>query len=409
MEINIIRQFQNLMQAFGIQALHVKEGFWEESNYDKGLRRQLYADFDYESSLRDRMNDIQDSTLYISKDTFEEYYVTLKIPDTFVTSPGKEFLHIGPYLIELSDKLINKVIEENNLPLYQMRELREYYHSIPLISSTNILDNVIITQAGYLFGGRENVRIQRISYTNVRNDAAELLKPDAEEKISMTLIEERYSYEDDMLAAIEEGDLEKTLACSRELGNYKIAPRNTDVLREYKNFSIVLNTLCRKAVQKAAVHPAHIDFESESFARRIEACNSMPEVNSLCTEMFRKYCLIVRNHSLKGYSKIIQDTLNFIDFNLREPLSLKLISEKEMVNASYLSAQFKKETGKTLTEYINQKRISSSLVLLTATDLPVQRIAEQVGIYDENYFSRLFRKIQGSTPMQYRNMMKSKI
>lgn len=409
MEINVIEQFQNLMQAFGIQALHVKEDSWEESNYDKGLRRQLYADFDYDGSLRDRINDVQDSTLYMSKDTFEEHYVTLKIPSTFVTSPGKEFLHIGPYLIELSDKLISKVIEENNLPLYQMRELREYYYSIPLISSTNILDNVIITQAGYLFGGRENVRIQRINYTSVRNDAAGLLKSDAEEKISIPLIEERYSYEDDMLAAIEEGDLEKALACSRELGNFKMAPRNANVLRDSKNFAIVLNTLCRKAVQRAAVHPAHIDAESESFARRIEACNSQEDVNAINAEMFRKYCLIVRNHSLKGYSKIIQDTLNFIDFNLREPLSLKLISEKEMVNASYLSAQFKKETGKTLTEYINQKRISSSLVLLTATDLPVQRIAEQVGIYDENYFSRLFRKIQGSTPMQYRNMMKSKI
>lgn len=409
MEVNVIEQFQNLMQAFGIQALHVKEGFLEDSNYDKGLRRQLYEDFDYESSLRDRITDIQDSTLYVSKDTFEEYYVTLKIPDAFVTSPGREFLHIGPYLIELSDKLINKVIEENNLPLYQMRELREYYYNVPLISTINILDNVIISQAGYLFGGRENVKIQRISYTHVKNDAAELLKPDAEEKISTILIEERYSYEDDMLTAIEEGNLEKALACSRELGNLKIAPRNIDVLRDSKNFAIVLNTLCRKAVQRAAVHPAHIDAESESFARRIEACNSQENINSISLEMFRKYCLIVRKHSLKGYSKIIQDTLNFIDFNLREPLSLKLISEKEMVNASYLSAQFKKETGKTLTEYINQKRISSSLVLLTATNLPVQRIAEQVGIYDENYFSRLFRKVQGSTPMQYRNMMKSNI
>lgn len=409
MEINVIEQFQSLMQAFGIQTLHIKEASLEKSDFDKGLRRQLYVDYDYESSLQDKINHIQDNTLYICRDTFEEFYITLKIPDAYTAGEGREFLYIGPYLIEFSEQMISRVMEENRLPLYQMKELKEYYYSVPTFVSTSILENVVITQAGYLFGGREHVRIQRIDYMHGRNDAEGLLKTEAEDKISMALIEERYSHEDDMLTAISEGNLEKAMECIKVLGNYRIAPRNTDILREGKNFSYVLNTLCRKAVQRAAVHPAHIDSASEFFARKIEVCNTQAEIYALNMEMMRKYCLIVRNYSLKGYSKIIQDTLNFIDFNLQEPLSLKLLAEKGMVNSSYLSAQFKKETGKTLTEYINQKRISSSLVLLTATDLPIQRIAERVGIYDENYFSRLFRKIQGSTPMQYRNMMKSKI
>ncbi|MBS5326366.1 MAG: AraC family transcriptional regulator [Lachnospiraceae bacterium] len=44
---------------------------------------------------------------------------------------------------------------------------------------------------------------------------------------------------------------------------------------------------------------------------------------------------------------------------------------------------------------------------LAATDLPIQNIAELVGIYDENYFSRLFKKYQQMTPSKYRSLMKN--
>jgi len=76
------------------------------------------------------------------------------------------------------------------------------------------------------------------------------------------------------------------------------------------------------------------------------------------------------------------------------------------VNASYLSKQFKKENEKTLTDYVNAKRVYTSLKYLAATDLPVQSVAELVGIYDENYFSRLFKKYQQTTPSKYRSLMK---
>ena len=62
--------------------------------------------------------------------------------------------------------------------------------------------------------------------------------------------------------------------------------------------------------------------------------------------MIRKYCLLVRNHSLTGHSEMVRDAMNYIDFNLTEDLSLNAIAEKISVNASYLSKQFKKENEK---------------------------------------------------------------
>ena len=126
------------------------------------------------------------------------------------------------------------------------------------------------------------------------------------------------------------------------------------------------------------------------------------------SEMIRKYCLLVRSYSLKGYSALTQQALNYIDFNLSEDLSLAYIADKLNVNKKYLSSHFRKEMGETITNYINKKRIRESLKYLGASDLAISDVALRVGMYDLNYYSRVFKQIIGMTPSQYRNMMREK-
>ncbi|MDR1641732.1 MAG: helix-turn-helix transcriptional regulator, partial [Clostridiales bacterium] len=77
-------------------------------------------------------------------------------------------------------------------------------------------------------------------------------------------------------------------------------------------------------------------------------------------------------------------------------------AKMHFLNASHLSVQFKKETGMTFTDYVNQKRIQTSIPLLNATDLLIKDISWQVGFENENYYSRVFKRLQGVTPMEYR-------
>ena len=72
------------------------------------------------------------------------------------------------------------------------------------------------------------------------------------------------------------------------------------------------------------------------------------------------------------------------------------------ISPSYLSTLFKKETGKTLTDYVQQRRVGYARQLLASTKLQVQTIAQYCGIPDVNYFSKTFKKYAGMTPMEYR-------
>jgi len=63
---------------------------------------------------------------------------------------------------------------------------------------------------------------------------------------------------------------------------------------------------------------------------------------------------------------------------------------------------FKQEVGETLTEYVNGKRIKRAMQLLETTKMQVQTIAQNCGILDVHYFSKIFKKTTGMTPKEYR-------
>lgn len=407
MQIDLIRQLEELVKAFGINAMRLSSQTGADTEYDQGLRRCLQYPDDIVNGIKNMEQYYEEKILYIAKDSFEEYYLSFLIPREYRTITEKEFLLIGPYIMEEPEYITDKVMDRMQLPVYLMNELKEYYYSVPLLVNSDAIEGVVLTQMGYIFRDREGLQIRRNSYKV--SEGLRDMNYEEEHELSMAAIEERYLYEEMMMEAIRTGDMEKVIEADKKFRHYRLKPRSEDTLRNVKNLMVVWNTLFRKAVQQADVHPAYIDRISENFARKIEHCTHINELQTVSREMMHKYCLLVRNYSRQGYSPMVRDALNYIDFNIRELLSLKLISEQVNVSSSYLSTQFKKETGKTLTDYINEKRIHDSLVLLATTELPIQEVAARVGIYDENYYARLFKKYQNQTAKQYRNMMKLKM
>ena len=95
-----------------------------------------------------------------------------------------------------------------------------------------------------------------------------------------------------------------------------------------------------------------------------------------------------------------------IDSDLSANLSLSSLAATQNVSSGYLSTIFKRETGKTITEYISDERIKLASRLLTTTHLQIQTIALHCGIIDVQYFSKTFKKKTGKTPKEYREYAK---
>lgn len=222
---------------------------------------------------------------------------------------------------------------------------------------------------------------------------------------NMQEMERRYAYENELMQAIEQGQMHKAENLLAALSKLGVEKRLEDAIRDGKNYCIIMNTLLRKAAENGGVHPVYLDSISSGFAEKIEKLNSALKVSGLMREMARAYCRLVRKYALHKYSPPVQKAIADIDSDLTKDLSLSALAARQNVSAGYLSALFKQETGQTLTEHVNRKRIALAMQLLRTTKLQVQTIAQRCGIVDVHYFSKLFKKYVGKSPKEYRESL----
>lgn len=89
-----------------------------------------------------------------------------------------------------------------------------------------------------------------------------------------------------------------------------------------------------------------------------------------------------------------------------EDLRLDQIAELLFVSPSYLSSVFKKQTGKSFVTYLTEIRMKRAEELLLETNMKVSSVAKRVGIPNVSYFNRIFKKLKGQTPVEFRESKK---
>ncbi len=105
----------------------------------------------------------------------------------------------------------------------------------------------------------------------------------------------------------------------------------------------------------------------------------------------------------------IADLMEWLQLNYDASVSVAAVAEKFGYHPSYLASLFKRYSGYTVTEYLNRQRIRVAKNLLTSTPrLTLAEISEQVGIGDEKYFMRLFKRYEGVTATAYRKAFAQK-
>ncbi|MBE7063397.1 MAG: helix-turn-helix domain-containing protein [Clostridia bacterium] len=99
---------------------------------------------------------------------------------------------------------------------------------------------------------------------------------------------------------------------------------------------------------------------------------------------------------------VINAILEACNRNYAEELSIEKFAKEYYLNPNYLARLFKKEVGQTFSAYLNNLRIHKAWHMLLATDDKIVDIAYAVGYTSDAYFIRVFKKIRGVTPLQFR-------
>lgn len=101
-------------------------------------------------------------------------------------------------------------------------------------------------------------------------------------------------------------------------------------------------------------------------------------------------------------SRQIRACCDYIELHAEDDISIETLAEQAGYSKYYLSRKFKDETGATVTEYIKAARVERAKLLLAATELSIQEIAEKLHFCSRSYFSTVFLQTAGCTPTEYR-------
>jgi two-component system, response regulator YesN len=119
-----------------------------------------------------------------------------------------------------------------------------------------------------------------------------------------------------------------------------------------------------------------------------------------------QHCLLgaadrYRRH-LQEDKHVIFDIAKYIEAHYREEIALQDIADRFFLSREYISRKFKQEFKENLSDYIGRIRIQKAKLLLLNPECRIAQVAELVGYQDEKYFSKVFKKLTGQTPGEYR-------
>ncbi len=120
-------------------------------------------------------------------------------------------------------------------------------------------------------------------------------------------------------------------------------------------------------------------------------------------------CEEFQTHAKDQKNFLVENVKKYIAKHLHERIALSDLAESFHVSPNYLSQLFKKYTEVGINEYITQQKIAASKELLKQPDLKIYEVAEQFGFESAFYYSKVFKKVTGISPKDFRNHLNENV
>lgn len=141
----------------------------------------------------------------------------------------------------------------------------------------------------------------------------------------------------------------------------------------------------------------------EKFERLKKAETLRELTNTLFRQLAEYDYLLQHSQTLpQGENQAMTKALDYIHEHYTEELTLQMVANHIHISRNYFSVLFKRIVGQNFIDYVIDLRIKKAKELLQHTSLKVYEVAEQSGFGDDKYFSKLFKKLTGSSPADFR-------
>ena len=163
----------------------------------------------------------------------------------------------------------------------------------------------------------------------------------------------------------------------------------TMILSAYDEFKY-----CQQALRLGA---------KEYLLKPVRSSDILQMVNQAADELFGTQEAIVTEPA-EEKNRLVELAREYIEEHYYENLMQVDVAQRVGISAGYLSTLFQKQLSVGFVDYLNEIRIEHACTYLRQSYLKTYEIAYKVGFKDEKYFSKVFKKIKGQSPSEYRKL-----
>ncbi len=316
------------------------------------------------------------------------------ITANFVEDTIIDYYMIGPtFTSPISSYYLQQKISQFNLGLTEKQRVNEILNNISVVSFQTLIQYGIML---YFIISDEKILSEQITFLGSNY----LEKEEQASKAPSGAME--YEIQQEIMQAVENGDINYAHP-NRMLSASVGTISKEGPLRQAKNLMISFITEITRAAIRGGMAADEAFYLSDYYILLSEDCANEAEVylnGQTCLRDFTN-----RVHSIKqsGFSKITQDTLDYIFRNITEKITMDDLSSYLGYNKNYISTRIKNDTDMTVGQIIIEQKLKKAETLLTSSNKSVQEIAYLLGFESPSYFTMKFRRKYEMSPKQYRN------
>ena len=206
-----------------------------------------------------------------------------------------------------------------------------------------------------------------------------------------------------LVACIISGNLQEMNRLLSE--NINFAPITDDLpVSSMRGYILGANMIGSRAAISAGVNYSLANAMSGQYIERILQARDASELSELFFRFFQDYTAKVAElKALPSDSPVVKFVHQYITSHYTEKITPHMLAERLNMSCPYLCSHFKKETGMTISSYVQKEKIEEAKRLLKGSSYSVSEISEALAFSSESYFCAIFKKITGMTPASYRS------
>ena len=286
----------------------------------------------------------------------------------------------------------------HSIPHFSLQEIIDFIQLVYYSVTSNACSDQDLLSVNHLEGSSQKASIEKeLSAFVMREEEA-----NDEEAYRHT-----YHEEQKLLQAVSEGRSEDALQrmLSMDSDSGRLA---THELSHWKNLAVVGISLCTRAAIGSGISPETGYRISGFYIQKCDSCKTPAQIlhyrNQAILELTAKVAQRLSQRKSSSYTERCKD---YINKHYREKIYLDSIAAILGISPTYLSRLFKKDSGDSIQDYINQVRTDRAANLLIYSDESLPDIAVYVHFPSQSYFGKIFLKYKKMTPKQYRDRYKA--